>query len=342
MGGRRGTAPGPGLAGKLDGSELRYIYALRNILQVGHNTTKSGVGPWVARAAAGLLLLAVTSCTGAAIAPANDPAAAAPEPGTAAPAYAVDARQALEALAALPVKGRAPKTGYSRDEFGPAWADVDRNGCDTRNDMLRRDLASIALKPGTKECVVLSGVLNDPYTAKPINFLRGAETSTAVQIDHVVALSDAWQKGGQQFSADQRLAFANDPLNLLAVDGPANNAKSDSDAATWLPPNKSYRCEYVARQITVKSSYQLWVTAAERDAMARVLSDCPEAPAPDSPAQAPGCRRLCDLRRSPCGRSRADPRGPTRLQQRPGRRRRRHRLRISTGSAAARSYVFWC
>ncbi len=254
-------------------------------MQVGHSHTKIGSGPWIARAAAGLLLLAVTSCTSDGIAPANGPSAAAPESGTAAPAYAVDPGQALEALAGLPVKGRAPKTGYSRDEFGPAWADVDRNGCDTRNDMLRRDLASIALKPGTKECVVLSGVLNDPYTARPINFLRGAETSTAVQIDHVVALSDAWQKGGQQLSEDQRLAFANDPLNLLAVDGPANNAKSDSDAATWLPPNKSYRCEYVARQISVKSSYQLWVTAAERDAMARVLSDCPEAPAPDSPAQ---------------------------------------------------------
>ncbi len=258
-------------------------------MQVGHSTTKISTGSWIARAAAGLLLLAVTSCTGAGIAPAIGPGPAAADSGAgnAAPVYAIDARQALEALAALPVKGRAPKTGYSRDEFGPAWADVDRNGCDTRNDMLRRDLASIALKPGTKDCVVLSGVLNDPYTARPINFLRGADTSTAVQIDHVVALSDAWQKGGQQLSADQRLAFANDPLNLLAVDGPANNAKSDSDAATWLPPNKSYRCEYVTRQISVKSSYQLWVTSAEHDAMARVLNDCPEAPAPDSPAQAP-------------------------------------------------------
>lgn len=254
-------------------------------MTTGRSSTTIGPAGWLARAVTGVLLLAATACTSTGLAPATapgDPAAAAtaPAPG------AADAGQALEALAGLPVKGRAPKTGYSRDEFGPAWADVDRNGCDTRNDMLRRDLASIALKPGTKECVVLSGVLNDPYTAEPINFLRGAETSTAVQIDHVVALSDAWQKGAQQLSAEQRLAFANDPLNLLAVDGPANNAKSDSDAATWLPPNKPYRCEYVARQISVKSSYGLWVTAAERDAMARVLSDCPETPAPDSPAQA--------------------------------------------------------
>ena len=125
-------------------------------------------------------------------------------------------------LATLPVKGRAPKTGYSRDQFGPAWSDVDHNGCDTRNDMLRRDLTAVALRPGTRDCVVLSGVLADPYTATAIDFRRGNATSTAVQIDHVVALSDAWQKGAQQLSPAQRLAFANDPLNLLAVDGPAN------------------------------------------------------------------------------------------------------------------------
>lgn len=195
------------------------------------------------------------------------------------PAYA---SKALEVLATLPVKGRAPKTGYSRDQFGQAWADVDRNGCDTRNDTLRRDLTAEALKPGTRGCVVLSGILKDPYTARLINFRRGADTSSAVQIDHVVALSDAWQKGAQRLSPAQRLAFANDPLNLLAVDGPANMQKSDGDAATWLPPNKSYRCAYVARQISVKASYALWVTRAEHDAMARILADCPGALAPTS------------------------------------------------------------
>ncbi|RKR15451.1 GmrSD restriction endonuclease domain-containing protein [Arthrobacter oryzae] len=198
------------------------------------------------------------------------------------------AGKALQVLATLPVKGRAPKTGYSRAQFGPAWADVDHNGCDTRNDVLRRDLKTLALKPGTRGCVVLSGVLNDPYTAAAIKFLRGSTTSSAVQIDHVVALSDAWQKGAQQLSAARRLSFANDPLNLLAVDGPANQRKSDGDAATWLPPNRSYRCSYVARQISVKSSYGLWVTRAEHDAMVRVLSDCPGALAPTSqPAGTP-------------------------------------------------------
>ena len=192
----------------------------------------------------------------------------------------VRAGTALAALASLAVKGRAPKTGYDRALFGQAWADVDRNGCDTRNDVLRRDLATYVLKPGTHGCLVLSGTLHDPYTAATIAFLRGRSTSTKVQIDHVVALSDAWQKGAQQLSADTRRALANDPLNLLAVDGPTNERKGDGDAATWLPPNKPYRCSFAARQVAVKVKFGLWVTSAERDALARILATCSLQPLP--------------------------------------------------------------
>ncbi|GAB3068618.1 DUF1524 domain-containing protein [Pedococcus soli] len=181
----------------------------------------------------------------------------------------------MTTLATLPVKGRAPRTGYDRDRFGQAWADVDRNGCDTRNDILRRDLTRFTLKAGTNGCLVLSGTLADPYTGTAIDFVRGRGTSNAVQIDHVVALSDAWQKGAQQWSTAKRTAFANDPLNLLAVDGPTNAGKGDGDAATWLPPRKAGRCSYVARQVAVKHRYGLWVTAAERDAVIRVLRACP-------------------------------------------------------------------
>ena len=188
---------------------------------------------------------------------------------------------AVDMLATLPVKGRAPKTGYARTQFGAAWSDVDHNGCDTRNDILKRDMTNVTFKPGTHDCVVKTGTLNDPYTGKTINFVRGQHTSTAVQIDHVVALSDAWQKGAQQLNADQRLQLANDPYNLLAVDGPANQQKSDSDAASWLPSNKSFRCQYVARQIGVKHKYALWVTQAEKDAMTSVLSGCPGQTVPD-------------------------------------------------------------
>jgi hypothetical protein len=178
-------------------------------------------------------------------------------------------------LASLPVKGRAPKTGYSRAQFGQTWADVDRNGCDTRNDMLKRDLTEIVYRVKTKNCVVLSGVLQDRYSGETINFTRGNITSMEVQIDHVVALSNAWQTGAFKLSVAQRTAFANDPLNLFAVKGRLNSQKSDGDAATWLPPLKSFRCTYVAHQIAVKAKYSLWVTAPERDAMVRILAACP-------------------------------------------------------------------
>jgi hypothetical protein len=176
-------------------------------------------------------------------------------------------------LATLEVKGRAPKTGYDReDKFGSAWVDMDRNGCDTRNDVLVRDLVATTVAP---DCRVLTGTLADPYTGTSIAFVRGEGTSSLVQIDHVVALSDAWQTGAQQLSAEQRYEFATDPLNLLAVDGPTNSSKGDGDAATWLPPNTSFRCAYVSRQVAVKSAYDLWVTQAEHDAIARVLTTCP-------------------------------------------------------------------
>ncbi|MET4060724.1 hypothetical protein ABIB35_002280 [Arthrobacter sp. UYP6] len=208
---------------------------------------------------------------------------AAPGTGTGpSPVQEAVAGSALEQLETLPVKGRAPKTGYNRDQFGPSWADVDRNGCDTRNDILARDLTAVVYKDGTKECVVASGTFADPYTGTTISFVRGNDTSTAVQIDHIVALSDAWQKGAQQLSAEERRQLANDPLNLMAADGPANGAKSDSDAATWLPSNKAFRCDYVARQVAVKAEYELWVTQAEHDAIAGVLSSCPDQPVADT------------------------------------------------------------
>ena len=199
---------------------------------------------------------------------------------TTAAAPAAVAGSAREALGRLEVKGRAPRTGYDRDRFGNGWVDTDRNGCDTRNDVLARDLTGETFRPGTRDCVVLSGTLADPYSGTVIEFHRGEDTSDDVQIDHVVALSDAWQKGAQGWDEEQRIRFGNDPLNLLAVDGSLNMQKGDGDAATWLPPDAGYRCAYVARQVAVKAAYGLWVTRAERDAIAGVLERCPEEPLP--------------------------------------------------------------
>jgi hypothetical protein len=220
--------------------------------------------------------VALTSCQNAEVAspPATPPSAAPTQQDAPAPNSTT-----LSQLDTLPVKGRAPTTGYSRDEFGQSWTDdvnvpQGHNGCDTRNDILRRDLNVVTTRPGTRDCVILTGILDDPYTGKRIDFVRGEKTSPAVQIDHVVALSDAWQKGAQQLTPELRTDFANDPANLQATDGPTNQRKGAGDAATWLPPNKAYRCTYVSRQVEVKARYGLWVTAAEKDAITRVLASC--------------------------------------------------------------------
>jgi len=219
--------------------------------------------------------------------------AAGPATGCGAPAVGPAAPDppsgdAAAALSTMPVKGRAPRTGYDRDEFGRRWADVDRNGCDQRNDVLARDLVDEEFRAGTGSCVVLTGRFTDPFTGETIGFTRGQDTSGDVQIDHVVALSNAWQTGAQQLAPDTRELLGNDPLNLLAVDGPTNGAKGDGDAATWLPPARGYRCAYVARQVAVKVKYALWVTAAEGAAIARILSGCPGEPLPaDSDVVAP-------------------------------------------------------
>jgi hypothetical protein len=175
-------------------------------------------------------------------------------------------------LAALPVKGKAPATGYDREgDFGTAWLDVDRNGCDTRDDVLARDLTAITRQG---RCRVLTGTLVSPYTGGTVHFVRGNRTSTLVQIDHLVALENAWRTGAQQLTQTEREALANDPENLFAVDGRSNAQKRSGDAATWLPADKGFRCTYVEHQVSVKTKYRLWVAPAEHDAMAGILSSC--------------------------------------------------------------------
>jgi len=177
---------------------------------------------------------------------------------------------ALAALNYLEVKGRAAKTGYARSQF-PHWSDPDRNGCDARNDTLKRDLTDITYKVGTRDCKVIAGQLLDPFSGKVITF---STTKVVIDIDHVVALSNAWQTGAAYFDKSKRTQIANDPLNLLAVDSKLNRQKGDGDAATWLPPSKAFRCEYVARQVAVKAKYGLWVTQPEKVAIDKILSTC--------------------------------------------------------------------
>ena len=198
------------------------------------------------------------------------------KPGVAAPLDGSETSSskplASEVLSSLEVKGRAPKTGYKRTEFYKNWPEIE--GCNLRQRILKRDFGETAKTD--RKCNVISGSFYEPYTGTWMSFSSREEIGKKIQIDHIVALSDAWQKGAQYLSGDIRFQIATDPLNLAAVDGPANQQKSDSDAASWLPKNKSFRCQYVARQISVKKKYNLWVTEAEKSAMSNVLGGCPE------------------------------------------------------------------
>ena len=198
-----------------------------------------------------------------------------PAPVTAAGSPGYD--HARQLLGDLPVKGWDRHTDFSRYRFGEAWSDdVDvefgHNGCNTRDDILRRDLRDVVVRPGT--CCAQRGVLLDPYTGATITYERGPDTSDAVQIDHLVSLSDAWYKGAREWEDQRRRDFANDPRNLLAVGAKANFDKAFRDAAGWLPPDGGFRCEFVSRQVEVKAVYRLWVSANEKRAMADVLEDC--------------------------------------------------------------------
>ena len=190
---------------------------------------------------------------------------------TAVATSAVDESQPLakDVLEKLDVKGRAPKSGYSREEFYNGWPTVE--GCSLRQRIIKRELGDTAVLDG---CNVVAGEFDEPYTGEHQVFNNKTEVSK-IQIDHVVALSDAWQKGARYMDAETRYEIATDSLNLLAVDGKANQQKSDGDAATWLPSNKKFRCQYVARQISVKYKYKMWVTEAEKEAMINVLTYCP-------------------------------------------------------------------
>jgi hypothetical protein len=201
------------------------------------------------------------------------PAVISPSPVATAVAPSAVAR-AKQLLTTISITGRKFVAGYERALFGAGWKDPDRNGCDARNDILRRDLSDVVFRRGTNNCVVIRGVLADPYTGKTINFVKGNVTSMAVQIDHIVPVGWSWQHGAANWSAAKREKFYNDPLNLLAVDGPANESKSDSGPADWLPPHSASDCAYVVRFVAVVGRYSMTIDARDRSSIRRVLNGC--------------------------------------------------------------------
>ncbi|MER6188217.1 HNH endonuclease family protein [Streptomyces sp. NPDC001652] len=209
--------------------------------------------------------------SGRAVSPLDNPDGT--KAGLAAITTDADRAKARALIEKVETKGRGPKTGYDRDEFGYAWMDsapggipFSRNGCDTRNDLLQRDGEDVRFRSGSN-CVVVSMSLADPYTGREIDWVKSR--ATAVQIDHVMPLSYDWQMGASRWDKGKRQDIANDPLNLIPVDGPTNGSKSDSGPASWLPPNKQIRCSYVVRFAQVSLKYELPVTKADKEMMLR-------------------------------------------------------------------------
>ncbi|WP_309239150.1 HNH endonuclease family protein [Streptomyces lunaelactis] len=196
------------------------------------------------------------------------------KPGLAAITSEQDRAAARRLIEKVSTKGRGPRTGYARDRFGYAWMDsadgvpLARNGCDTRNDLIRRDGLNLRFRAGS-DCVVIAMTLHDPYTGTTIEWRK--ENASEVQVDHVVPLSYSWQMGSSRWPLNKRKQFANDVLNLIPVEGRANSAKRDSGPASWLPPNKRIRCSYAVRISQVAVKYALPVTAADKRTM---LTQC--------------------------------------------------------------------
>lgn len=205
---------------------------------------------------------------GQAVSPLDNPDGT--EPGLAPVTGDTHEATARKLVDSLKTKGRGPKTGYDRDEFGYAWMDTAdgvpfaRNGCDTRNDLLKRDGQDVRFRSGS-DCVVIKMTLDDPYTAKTIEWRK--QDAAEVQIDHVIPLSYSWQMGSSRWPEKKRQQLANDPLNLLPVDGSANSAKRDSGPATWLPPSKKIRCGYTVRFAQVAAKYELPITVPDKEMM---------------------------------------------------------------------------
>ncbi|MGC5225167.1 HNH endonuclease family protein [Micromonospora sp. DT81.3] len=183
-----------------------------------------------------------------------------------------EASAALEQLEQLTIDEPEKANTYDRDLFGQRWADVDRNGCDTRNDMLARDLIDIVTKPGTNGCVVLYGILHDAYTGETVIFERRSEGFQPVQADHLVPLAYAWSQGAHEWTPELRQQFANDPANLQITT--VNQAKGDSGPTEWTAPDESYRCTYAARFVFVLTAYGLTIPVADHNTLTAQLASC--------------------------------------------------------------------
>ncbi|CAN5467618.1 HNH endonuclease family protein [soil metagenome] len=188
----------------------------------------------------------------------------------------------VDVLAGVTVLPNRIRSGdYRRAAFGDSWTDDNsapggRNGCDTRNDILTRDLIEKSFTAITRcPLAVATGTLHDPYTNAVVAFTRGNQTGASVQIDHLVPLAYAWDQGARNWTDEKRIRFANDPANLLAVNGPTNQDKGDGEPAVWMPPNSAFHCQYAVQFIAVLRGYGLPVDAPSVPALRQAAGTCP-------------------------------------------------------------------
>lgn len=187
------------------------------------------------------------------------------------PSSASTSTAVLSLVDALGVEDDVAPATYERAAFGQRWADVDRDGCDQRNDVLARDLVDVVFRAGTQDCVVERGVLTDPYTGQLVRFEK---VEGGIDIDHVVPLAAAWRSGAWSWSEEQRTQFANDLANLQATSSSINRSKGDQGVEEWLPPDPAYTCTYAARWVQIKTRWSLSVTTPEKSALEQLLERC--------------------------------------------------------------------
>lgn len=219
----------------------------------------------------------LAGCSGVTVAAPSSPA---PSPVPPTTVVLGSGAEITAALAKVKVVAERPDVpGYDRSckkghacSFGPAWKDVDRNGCDTRNDVLRAQLRDVVVKPGTHNCVILSGTGTDPYTGAAINWRK---SSGGVDIDHVYPLARAWDMGASKWTADQRVQFANDQdTNLLVTKSATNRSKGDDGPGEWMPLKSVNACVWVLRYLESAAKWGLPVTQGDVDAAREIAPTC--------------------------------------------------------------------
>lgn len=217
----------------------------------------------------GVLAAGHTSLTE--ISPPRVPASTLPAPSE--PSAQGAATELTNQLLQLPAGPIAPPAPYDRAEFGQRWADVDRSGCDQRNESLSSAMTEISYRAGTHDCVVETGTFHDAYDGTSWSFAK-SEDGGGVQIDHVVPLAHAWEMGAGDWTEDEREVFANELINLQPTAGTYNGSKGSRGPLEWMPVDETYHCTYLRRWTQIKVTWELAVTDDERTFLSDSLMVC--------------------------------------------------------------------